>query len=277
MYDVMSTIPIDSLDDPRVALYRNLTDGDLAERGDLFMAEGALVVERLLRSDFETVSVLVTPARAAEFERIARPGVPIYTAPETLLQRIVGFKFHMGVLAVARQRVYTDLDRVLERVIDESDTHSATLLVLPQVRNAQNLGAIIRCAAAFGAVAVVLGERGTSPFFRYAVRVSMGSVFTVPLVKSLDLERDLKSLGERWGFESIATVLDAAAQPLSQVHGRGFAPRRAILLGSEDAGLEPRWVKLCDRRVTIPMRQGVDSLNVAMSAAVFLYELTKCD
>lgn len=273
---------IDSLDDPRIALYRDLTDRDLTERGEWFIAEGELVVERLLRSDFEVHSVLAIPAKAAPMRELADPATPVYVAQRALLQEIVGFKFHRGVMAIARQRLYTNVDGVMARVFGDEPDHDqarpAVVVVLPHLHNAQNLGAIVRCAAAFGAAAVILGPGGANPFWRYAVRVSMGSMFALPLIRSLDLARDMDLLNSRWGFERVAAVLDDDAVALNQLnhHARCEPTSRiAIVLGSEDQGIEQQWLDQCDRKVTIPMASGVDSLNVAMSAAVMLYHFTQ--
>ena len=147
-----------------------------------------------------------------------------------------------------------------------------TLVVCPEIEKTDNLGALIRIAAGFGATAMVLGERCCDPFFRQSVRVSMGSVFKLPIVRTDDLARDLRRLRGEFGVELIATVLDEEAERLEDV-GR---PRRlGLLLGNEGQGLPAEIVALCDRRVTIPMKLGTDSLNVAVAAGIFLYHFTE--
>jgi tRNA G18 (ribose-2'-O)-methylase SpoU len=148
----------------------------------------------------------------------------------------------------------------------------ATLVVCPEVEKTDNLGSLIRIAAAFGVDAMILGERSCDPFFRQSVRVSMGTVFHLPIVRSEDLKRDLRRLRDEFNVELIATVLDEDAEPLERA---GRAATTALLLGNEAQGLPADVVALCDRRVTIPMKLGTDSLNVAVAAGVFLYHFTR--
>jgi tRNA G18 (ribose-2'-O)-methylase SpoU len=134
------------------------------------------------------------------------------------------------------------------------------------------MGALIRISAAFGADALVLGERCCDPFWRQSIRVSMGTIFRLPLVQSQDLAGDLARLRGEWGVQLIASVLDDDAEPLAAV----VRPQRlGLLLGNEAQGLAERWIRLCDRSVTIPMQLGTDSLNVAVAAAVFLYHFSR--
>ena len=147
-----------------------------------------------------------------------------------------------------------------------------TLLICPDLINTQNLGAVIRSAAALGVDAMILGERCCDPFFRQSVRVSMGAVFTLPIVRSADLLADLRQLRDRWSVDLVATVLDPAAEPLPQARR---SERLGLLLGSEDRGLGEPWLSACRRRVTLPMSRGTDSLNVAAAAAVFLYHFAR--
>jgi tRNA G18 (ribose-2'-O)-methylase SpoU len=140
-------------------------------------------------------------------------------------------------------------------------------VVCPLITNVQNLGSLIRIAAAFGANAMILGEQCCDPFFRQSVRVSMGTVFKLPIRRSDDLPYDLQRLAKA-RFERVATVLSPDAQPLATARR---TEKLALLLGGEADGLEESFVALCDRRVTIPMRHGTDSLNVAVAAGIFLY------
>jgi tRNA G18 (ribose-2'-O)-methylase SpoU len=147
-----------------------------------------------------------------------------------------------------------------------------TLVICPEIEKTDNLGSMIRVAAAFGADAMILGERSCDPFFRQSVRVSMGTVFFLPIVRSDDLARDLRRLREEFGVERIAGVLGDDAESLEGVRR---AQRLGLLFGNEAQGLAREWLDLCDRRVTIPMKHGTDSLNVAVAAGVFLYHFTR--
>jgi len=262
----MPTLPIPSLDDPRVAPYRNLKDRDLARDGDRFIAESEQLVRRLLASKIQTESVLVAEKRLPDLAPVLPQEIPVYVAPASVVNQIVGFKFHSGVMAVGIRPISPTIDDNLK------GKPRATLVVCPEVEKTDNLGSLIRIAAAFGADAMVLGERSCDPFFRQSVRVSMGTVFHLPIVRSDDLKRDLRRLRDEFNVELIATVLDEGAEPLDRA---GRAAKTALILGNEAQGLPADVVALCDRRVTIPMKLGTDSLNVAVAAGVFLYHFTR--
>jgi tRNA G18 (ribose-2'-O)-methylase SpoU len=260
-------IPIDDLLDPRVALYRNLKDRELERRGRHFIAEGEHLVRRLLASDFSTESVMIAERRAAEIAPIVPAEIPVYIVPQSLMNEILGLKFHSGVLACARRKPRQTLDEVVPR----AKRGRLTLVICPDISNVENIGSIVRLCAGFGADALILGEHCHDPFWRQSVRVSMGTIFYLPLYQSDDLKRDLQRLRDEWGVELIATVLNASAEPLDRA-GRG--ERIGILFGGEAQGLERPYVEQCSRRVTIPMHHGTDSLNVAVAAGIFLYHFT---
>ena len=263
-------ITVDSLDDPRVEPYRQMRERDLATRGDggLFIAEGEQVVRRLLTSAFAVHSVLLAERRVAEIAPLVPSDVPVYAAPAHVVHGIVGFKFHSGVLAAGRRAPSPRL----EDLVSTGDS-PLTLVVCPEIANTENLGGLIRIAAAFGADAMLLGERSCDPFFRQSVRVSMGAVFSLPIVRARDIVRDLEWLRRERGVELIATVLDPAAEPLAATRR---ARRTGILFGNEAQGLAPGHVELCDRRVTIPMRLGTDSLNVMVAAGIVMHHFARC-
>ena len=264
----MPIVPVDQLDDPRLVPYRNLKDRDLARAGDRFIAEGEQVVRRLLASDYPAESLLLSRKRADEVAPLAPADVPVYVLPDALVHELVGFKFHSGVMAVGRRGPSATIDEVMAAAVSRP---RLTLVVLPEIANTENMGSLIRISAAFGVDALVLGEHSCDPFWRQSVRVSMGTIFSLPLVRSDDLLRDLRRLKERWGVRTAAAVVGEGAEPL-QAAPRG--ERLALLFGNEAQGLGPEYVAACDRRVTIPMQLGTDSLNVAVAAAVFLYHFT---
>jgi tRNA G18 (ribose-2'-O)-methylase SpoU len=260
--------PIPTLDDPRVAPYRNLKDRDLAREGGRFIAEGELVVRRLLASAFQTESLLIADRKLEEIEPIVPPHIPIYCAPADVVNRIIGFKFHSGVMAVGLRGPRPTLEQLASKWQQER----ITLVILPQVQNTENLGSMIRISSGLGASAMILGERSCDPWYRQSIRVSMGTVFSLPIVQSNDLLSDLKSLRERWGAQLIATVLDDQAEDLACA---ARAPRIAVLFGNEVTGLSPQEIAACDRKVTIPMNLGTDSLNVSVAAGIILYHFTR--
>lgn len=257
---------VDSLEDPRIGDFRSLKDRELAQRGERFIAEAEQVVRRLLDSDFPVESVLLAQRRLDEIAPIVPQNVPIYVVPDEVIHQIVGFKFHSGVIACGRRKPRQTLDQAMHRLGEQ-----ATIVICPEVANTENLGSLIRIAAGFGADAMILGERSCDPFYRQSIRVSMGTVFKLNLVQSTDLLADMKRLREQWGYELIATVLDESAEALQSVR-RG--KRIGLVFGNEAQGLDSDFVAACDRRVTIPMKLGTDSLNVAVAAGVFLFHFT---
>ena len=258
-------IPIADLADPRLAPYRNLKDRELARLDDAFLAEGEFVVRRLLASDYPVDSVVVAGRKAAALADAVPAGVPLYAVPDRLLNDVVGYQFHTGVMAVGRRRPSPPLAAVLPAA------GRSVVAVCPDLTNFENLGGIVRTAAAFGVDALVLGERCCDPFYRLGIRVSMGTCFRLPIVRTNDLRTTLADLRRDHGYTLMAAVLDAAAEPLPTV---AVPERVAVLFGNEAVGLTAADAAACDRRVTLPMRRGTDSLNVAAAAAVFLYHLT---
>lgn len=255
--------PITTITDPRVAPYAQLSQTNLTRGSQLFVAEGDKVVQRLIDSDFVVDSILAEEAWAARLEPLVPPATPIYVIERALMTELVGFRFHRGVLACGRRNPPSSLVEILP-----PENEPALVLVCPAVQDPTNLGSIIRTAAAMGASALLLGSECADPFSRRVLRVSMGSVLFLPLRESPDLVGDVVALREQQGFEVLATVLDENATPLEQV----ARPRRlALVLGSEGHGLDERWLQLCPQQITLPMRAGIDSLNVSIAAAVFLY------
>ena len=262
----MPQIPVQDIDDPRLTCYRDLTQRNLTRHSGLFIAEGDKVTERLIASDYEVVSILAEPALAERYEQLVSSDVPIYVSSKQLLQQTVGFHFHRGVVACGRRRRGPTADALLAGLTQPRPT----IVVCPDVQDPTNLGSIIRTCAAFGCGGLVLGHKCADPFSRRVLRVSMGAALQLPMVESRDLTTDLKQLAAG-DFELVAAVLDPSAEPLAN-SGRG--DRLALLLGSEGHGLADEWLSLCHRRVTIPMQLGIDSLNVAVAAAVLLYHFT---
>jgi tRNA G18 (ribose-2'-O)-methylase SpoU len=263
----MSQIPVQTIDDPRLACYRDLNERNLTRQSGLFIAEGDKVVERLIASDFQVASVLVEPALAAKYAPRVAADVPIYVASRDLLQATVGFHFHRGVVACGRRKPGAPVPGILTSLTQRQPT----IAVCPNVQDPTNLGSIIRSAAAFGCTCVMLGCKCADPFSRRVLRVSMGAALQLPIVESHDLAADLAELSAA-RFELVAAVPDPAAEPLTTAN-RG--ERLALLLGSEGHGLDAEWLALADRRVTIPMQLENDSLNVAVAAAVLLYHFCR--
>jgi tRNA G18 (ribose-2'-O)-methylase SpoU len=263
-----SRVLIDDLDDPRLAAYRHLKRNNLTRDADRFVVEGEKLFERLLASRFPLESVLVSDRSERAVSGRVPEGATLYVAPHARVEQLVGFNLHRGVLACGYRRPWPRLDPLLRA----SAGPSAVLVVCPRIDNPENLGAILRIADVFGVTAVVTGPRCPDPLSRRVLRVSMGMALHVPVVTPDDLPSALARLRSVWGFTLAATVLDPPAEPVDRFEPSG---RVALLLGSEGHGLEPEWVALCDRRVTIPMRPGAESLNVAVAAGILLHHLSR--
>jgi tRNA G18 (ribose-2'-O)-methylase SpoU len=195
------------------------------------------------------------------------PEVPLYVIPHGLLDLLVGFNFHQGVLAAGVRRAAPALDAVAAKL-----DARATLVVCPRLDNPENLGALLRLADVFGVAAMVVGPRCPDPFSRRVLRVSMGTGLRLPVIKSESPERDVARLGSTWGFTTVATTTDPDAEPLDTFQR---PDRLALVFGSESAGLDPEWSARCDRWLTIPMRPGAESLNVAVAAGIILYHVSR--
>lgn len=261
----MTLIAVSNIDDPRLAPYRELNQRNLTRQSGLFIAEGDKVVERLISSPFPVASVLAEANWAERLVPQLPADAPIYVAERKLLEATIGFNFHRGVLACGRR-----LPGPTSADIAQASGERATILICSDVQDPTNLGSIIRTAAAFGCGGVILAGRCADPFSRRVLRVSMGAALHLPIVEWRDLAAHAQEL-RQYGFSLAATVIDADAQPLA-----AFQPpaRLALVLGSEGHGLSVEVLALCDQRLTIPMRLGIDSLNVAVAAAVFLYHCT---
>ena len=220
-----------------------------------------------LASDWVCDSVLVSEKHA---NRI-RPEVPasaeLLVVTHATMEAVLGFKFHSGVMATGLRRPWPTAADWLSARPPAIAGRRDLLLVLPEISDPLNLGAILRNAAAFGVGGVLIGPNCRDVLTRQTIRTSMGTIFTLPLARSLDLVADLAHL-RRGGYESWATVLDDSADVLGEVT---LPDRLALLLGNEGPGLPDDLIAAADRRVTIPMHNGTDSLNVAAASAVFLY------
>ncbi len=256
----MPQIFVTDIKDARLDDYRNLKDNRLAEDGGKFIAESEGVVRQLIASALAVHSVLVTTPRLDALSGVLPPALPVYVAAQSVMDQVAGFHVHRGCLAVGARPANA-------RIPDDA----RTVLVLEDLVDVDNLGALVRNAAAFGADAILVSPRCADPFYRKAIRVSMGSVFHLPIVRSQDWPADLLELRRRRGLTLVGAVLGHGAVPLSSYRRPAGL---ALLLGAEGPGLAPGTRKLCDALVTIPMAaQRANSLNVATAGAVFLYHL----
>lgn len=262
-------------DDPRLAPFIAMRDRDLRRETGLCLAEGEHLVRRAFEAGLRIRSVLVVEQKAdridAMLEASVDQDVEVLTCTKQVLEHAVGFELHQGIVAAVEPPAMWDGIDGLRRAVELAKQQGrSTLLVCPEITNPENLGLLARVAAGLGVGAMVLGPRCADPWYRRSVRVSMGAVFRLPVVRLTDFDLGLSTLREQHGYTLIATVTDPDATALDQATPAANA-RHAILLGSEGYGLAPETIDHCDERVRIPMYAEIDSLNVAVAAGIVLY------
>jgi tRNA G18 (ribose-2'-O)-methylase SpoU len=257
--------PVASLDAPDLDAYRDLAAPErLAARG-LFVAEGRLVVERLIGlRRYRLRSLLLSMTAAAAMDGVLRDvpsGVPVYVVDQSLMNGVVGFNIHRGCLALA--------DRPTPQPLEPADLAGCRrLLVLEGVNNPDNVGGLFRAAAALGVERVVLGPECGDPFYRKAIRTSMGATLSLPFrtamwPSGLDAVR----------AAGLAIVACTPAAGMPSLHDVTLPARVAVLVGAEGVGLSAEALAAADLRIRIPMHGGMDSLNVVTAAAIVLSAL----
>lgn len=266
----LSTNVIDVCDpaDHRLDDFRDLNSvdrrPDLPTGKGLVIAEGVLVVQRMLASRFTPHALLGTDRRLVELAAdLAGIETPYFRADADVMAEVVGFHLNRGVLAVAR--------RAAELSVADVCAAARTVAVLEGVNDHENLGSILRNAAGLGVDAVVFGAGCADALYRRAVRVSMGHALLVPFAKAERWPADLYRLRDN-GFRLLAMTPGDGSVPLAEVMPDVAAERVAILVGAEGPGLTEQALRASDFAVRIPMARGTDSLNVATAAALAFYE-----
>lgn len=253
---------IESLNDSRLDVYRSLKTQNLQRDNNLFIAEGPTVVERVLRSGFEVRSLLISDRKFASFEDRLPSEIPVYRLRSELADSLVGFNFHCGVMASVVRRQAPSLEAWLP------PKGPALVLAGDRIVDPENVGALVRIAAAFGASAVIFGRGSADAFSRRVLRVSMGNVLFLPVIEQVDLPQSLANLRQCHGFQICSTLLDSTAGLLS---AHKFPERTVLVMGNEYDGVSLEVQKVTSSKLTIPMLNGTDSLNVAVSSAIFLH------
>ncbi|MDQ4135976.1 MAG: RNA methyltransferase [Pseudomonadota bacterium] len=257
--------PIHEPDDPRIAAYVGVRERDLVGRGRRFIAEGEVVLRALLGgSRFPVESVFLLDTRLTRLAALVAElpeTVPVYVAPRAVMDRVVGFPIHRGVLAVGlrgEERSPRDLLAGLGA--------RALVVGLIGIANHDNVGGIFRNAAAFGADAVLLDATSCDPLYRKAIRVSAGASLSVPFARDGSADDLLREL-EAAGCDTVA-LSPRGRESLRDV---AFGPRIALLFGAEGPGLPPDILSRT-RSVRVPIAPGFDWLNVATASGIALYE-----
>ena len=262
----MPLFTIDDPGDPRIADYRNIPDPALLERQRVFVAEGRLVVRRLLASErLVTRSLMVTATAWAGLDHAVAQDVPVFVVPQPVMDTVTGFHIHRGCLAIGERGAPPDW-RTLAAT-------ARRLVVLERISNADNIGGIFRNAAAFAVDGVLLGPDCVDPLYRKAIRTSMAATLTMPFASV-----------ERWP-EALHRLRDDGVRVIGLSPAPGGASLRdvvasvgpdtrvALVAGHEGDGLTASAMAACDALARIPMAAGHDSLNVATAVAIALYEL----
>lgn len=264
----MSDVPviaIDSAEDPRLEPFRDLRNRNLTHVSRRFVAEGWNVVERLLRSSFETEIVLCSPKYVEQVKEVWRgPGV-IYLLDHDKFPQLVGFNFHRGTLAYAKRGELQTVEQVLCEP-NQLPRHSLWCGVVG-VQDPENLGTILRTCSGLGIERVIIGPDCCDPFSRRVLRTSMGNSLKLKLVESENAERDLERLRGA-GFQVLASSLTEDSKSLPEVE---WWERVLILFGNEGHGLPARIQNASDIRLKVDMSLGTDSLNVSVAAGIILH------
>ena len=261
---------VTDVEDPRLADYARLTDmglrTSLESAQGLFIAEGTKVISRAVAAGYPVRSMLIAERRLDDLAALPAAGVPVYVVPDEAAERLTGYGVHRGALASLHRKP-----------LPEAAALAATarrVIVLEDLVDHANVGAIFRSAAALGVDAVILSPRCADPLYRRAVKVSMGAVFAVPYARMTGWFDGLAGLRAA-GFRLLALTPDRTAAPIDEAVA---GDRIALLLGTEGDGLSSRWLREADQAVRIPMHPGalaagVDSLNVVAAAAIACHVL----
>lgn len=267
---MLQVISIADAHDPRIAEYQSVARPAQARDAGYFVAEGRLVVERLLRSGrFRVRSVLVNQASLSALTPVLEQhanDVPVFLADADMIERVAGFPIHRGCLAIA--------DRPRAVPVETLIAMRRTLLVVESCGNVDNMGGLFRNAAAFGVDAVILSPDSCDPFYRKAVRTSMAAVLEVPFARAIEWTETLDAL-KGAGFLLVGTTPRQTAQTVSEFFAQGRPSRVAVLVGSESEGLTALTSARLDVAVRIPTTAKVDSLNLAVAAGIVLSRLSE--
>lgn len=263
-----NVVRITSGDDPRVSAYRGIRDPALFRSSGLFVAEGRLVVARVLSdTTFCVQSLLLNDAAYRELSPLidrAPAGTDVLLCETSAFLGITGINVHRGCLALVK--------RPDPRRVDDVIAGAQRVVVLDGVGNPDNVGSIFRNAAAFGVDAVIVGPRCCDPLYRKAIRTSMGAVLRVPFAYADEWTTTMEAM-RREGLTSVALTPRYPSQPIDEFAARATRQRVALIVGSEGDGLTSAVESSADVRVRIPIVAAVDSLNVGVAVGIALYAL----
>jgi len=256
--------------DPRLAPYRSLKGKEL-EKDGIFIAEGQKVVQSMVDSGCKIASCLTSKGTTAKYRSLlgvmAKRGVRIHVAPNKLIDDIIGFRFHKGVMAIGHCPKKLTLADALK-----ASKRPLFFAALNAINDPQNVGLIVRNAAAFGVQALMVDHATYDPYYRKAVRVSMGAIFRLPVYYEDDLAASLTRLKEKHNTRIIVATPGNRTSDIAKVE---FTGNICLVFGNEDKGVSRAILNIADTRVRIPISKNLDSLNVASASAVCLYEASR--
>ena len=269
-HSCMTIVPVLSLDDPDLHPYKTLRRPLAHQRNGIFVAEGEKVVRKLLESTLDVLTVLLTPEWLVVYRPLLEKRAGdfcVFVAHKKLVEVIVGYNLHQGIMAVAR----IPHSRTLLQAIMQSK-RPALFVAVEGLTNAENLGVLVRNCAAFNVDALLVGETSSSPYLRRAVRNSLGTVFTLTVVHPANL---VEAIGDLKSNHSMRVIAAHPHAEQTMLHQASLDVDCCVIFGSEGEGISSAVLAACNESVAIPMREGVDSLNVGSASAVFLYEVQR--
>lgn len=268
---MQNIIHIDSLELDELRPYRTMRRAVEHVKQGIFVAESETVVKKLLNTNLAIVSVLITQYRLDEIRHLIdernNKDFKIFVGEKNILEQIVGFDLHQGIMAVAK----IPEPSLIEDAVNQSFQPNL-FVALDGLTNADNLGVIVRNCVAFGVDALIVGETSSSPYLRRAIRQSMGTVFDLQIVHTKNLRETLVLLEEKFNTHCLAA--DAHANDIS-IQDADLKRNICIVLGAEGSGIRKPVLEVCSEKITIPISDRIDSLNVASASAVFLWEVSR--
>lgn len=270
-------IYINNFDNPDLRPYLTLRRPEEQRKKGIFIAEGVKVVIRLLNSHLKIHTMLITQEwfdlLIKKDKGISPPNYnnrlndcKIFIASKEMMEKIVGYRLHQGIMAVASIPEEPKLEEFMSGIKSES-----IIVALDNLVNSENVGVIVRNCAAFGVDLILAGETSSSPYLRRAVRNSMGAIFQMPVIHSENLIDSLSLMKNKYHIRIIATD----PHDNSSIFNKDLRGNICIVFGNEDSGVSEKILNICDERISIPMMKNTDSLNVASASSVFLYEARK--
>jgi tRNA G18 (ribose-2'-O)-methylase SpoU len=263
---ILPIIAINDIDDPQISFYRSLKGRQLGREG-IFIVEGPKAVKALLEGDIKVISCLTTKDFYKKFRtsllKLAGKGIPVYLMSRESVGDVIGFNFHQGLMVACRIPKKISLESGIKSL-----KRPYLLAALNGVNDPENVGLIARNAAAFGASAMIVDEKTYDPYYRRAVRVSVGAIFKIPVFHVGRLAPELKRL-KKSGVKVIVTHLGKKSKDIKDVD---LSQDVCIIFGNEDKGVDRDVLAEADHAVKIPISGKVDSLNVASASAIILRE-----